>query len=131
LGSRLEGQTKDYGVDIIISEACWELVRDEMICRELGALRVKGKYEPVRIFQLIGEAKDSEARRAFVSTFHQGLECYRAQQWDEAIEHFTRARALSGLTGDKCSDHYIAWCMEYKEAPPPQGWDGVRIATSK
>src|SRR5205085_5780602 len=52
LGARLEGQTKDYGVNIIISEACWELVRGKMQCRELGALRVKGKLEPVHIYEL-------------------------------------------------------------------------------
>jgi adenylate cyclase len=131
LGARLEGQTKDYGVDIIISDACYQLVKHEMACRELGALRVKGKYEPVRIYQLIGELKNAEAKMPFVSTFHQGLDAYRRQAWDEAIEHFTRARALSGLHGDKTSDHYIGWCMEYKESPPPAGWDGVRIATTK
>jgi adenylate cyclase len=131
LGARLEGQTKEYGVDIIISEACYQFVKDEMACRELGALRVKGKYEPVRIFELMGELKDAEPRMPFVSSFHQGLDAFRRQAWDEAIEHFTRARALSGLQGDKTSDHYIAWCMEYKESPPPPDWDGVRIATSK
>lgn len=131
LGARLEGQTKEYGVDIIISEACWKLVKDQMTCRELGALRVIGKNETVRIFQLIGEAKDGEGRRPFLTAFQQGLDCYRARQWDEAIEYFTRARALSGLSGDKCSDHYIGWCMEYKVVSPPVDWDGVRIATSK
>jgi adenylate cyclase len=131
LGARLEGQTKDYGVDIIISDACYQLVKNEMACRELGALRVKGKYEPVRIYQLIGELKDAESKMPFVSTFHQGLDAYRRQAWDEAIEHFSRARALSGLHGDKSSDQYIAWCMDYKESPPPPDWDGVRIATTK
>jgi adenylate cyclase len=131
LGARLEGQTKDYGVDVIISDACYQLVKDEMMCRELGALRVKGKYEPVRIYELIAEKAQGEPRRTFVETFHAGLASFRAQQWDEAIEHFTRARALSGVNGDKCSDHYIMWCLEYKESPPPRDWDGVRIATSK
>jgi adenylate cyclase len=131
LGARLEGQTKDYGVDIIISDACYQLVKDDMTCRELGALRVKGKFEPVRIYELIGEKAASEERMPFVSTFHAGLDAYRGQRWDEAIEHFTRARALSGIEGDKCSDHYIAWCMEYKEEPPGPGWDGVRVATTK
>lgn len=131
LGARLEGQTKDYGVDIIISDACYQLVQGSMLCRELGALRVKGKYEPVRIYQLVSEAKDGGPKQAFVSTFHEGLRAYRERRWDDAIEHFTRARALSGITGDKCSDQYIAECMEYKETPPPPNWDGVRVATSK
>jgi adenylate cyclase len=131
LGSRLEGQTKDYGVDIIVSDATYQLIKDVMMCRELGALRVKGKYEPVRIYQLIGEMKEQGSKKSFVDEFHAGLAQYRAQSWDEAIEHFTRARALSGINGDKTADLYIMWCMEYKEEPPPQGWDGVRVATSK
>lgn len=131
LGSRLEGQTKDYGVDIILSEATWLLVREQMGCRELGALRVKGKNQPVRIFQLLGERAEVASRLPFVESFHAGLAAFRRRGWDEAVEHFTRARALSGVHGDKCSDRYIAWCMEYKESPPPPDWDGVHVATSK
>lgn len=131
LGSRLEGQTKDYGVDIIVSDATYQLIKDVMMCRELGALRVKGKYEPVRIYQLIGEASAQTSKKSFVEEFHAGLAQYRAQSWDTAIEHFTRARALSGVNGDKTADQYIMWCMEYKDDPPPEGWDGVRVATSK
>ncbi|MCK6548088.1 adenylate/guanylate cyclase domain-containing protein [Myxococcota bacterium] len=131
LGARLEGQTKDYGVDILISDACFQLVKDVMLCRELGALRVKGKFEPVKIYELVGERSKSEHRVAFVETFHESLALYRAQRWDDAIAGFTRARALAGPHGDKCSDHYITWCSEYQQTPPPPGWDGVRVATSK
>ncbi|MBK6689873.1 MAG: CHASE2 domain-containing protein [Deltaproteobacteria bacterium] len=131
LGSRLEGQTKDYGVDVIISEDTHEKVKEVMLCRELGALRVKGKLEPVRIYELLGPIGEQQGRLPFVEAFHLGLVSFRARSWDDAAAHFTRARALKGVEGDKCCDNYIAWCMEYKEAPPPSGWDGVRTATSK
>lgn len=131
LGARLEGQTKEYGVEMLISEATQELVKDEMLCRELGSLRVKGKYEPVRIFELIGPRADNAHRLPFVEAFHEGLANFRKQDWEEALASFSRSRALSGAEGDKASDLYIAWCVEYQSAPPPPDWDGVRVATSK
>lgn len=131
LGARLEGQTKDYGVAIILSDACYEQVKEWMMCRELGSIRVKGKFEPVRIFELIGERGTCEGRRPFVDTFHRGLGLFREQRWDEAILAFTEALDLAGEDGDKTTDLYLAWCQEYKEVPPPPGWDGVRVATTK
>ena len=61
-----------------------------MVCRELGALRVKGKQQPVRIYQLIGEAGEAAAtgKAEFVEHFHAGLVCYRARDWDGAITRF-------------------------------------------
>lgn len=131
LGARLEGQTKDYGVEILISEVTHGVVKDEMLCRELGALRVKGKTQPVHIFELIGPHTEHEDRRSFVDCFHEGLGSFRARQWDDASAHFQRARALAGARGDKTSDLYIQWCEEYRHEEPPEDWDGVRVATSK
>jgi adenylate cyclase len=53
LGSRLESLTKEYGVKIIISEFTYEIVKDSFICRELDKVNVKGKKDPVRIYELI------------------------------------------------------------------------------
>ncbi len=131
LGARLEGQTKDYGVDIIISDACCELVKDEMMVRELGSIRVKGKFEPVRIFELVGERAQRQDRLPFIEAFHAGLELFRARRWDDAIARFEEADRLAGEDGDKTSDLYVVWCNEYKEDPPPPSWDGVRVATTK
>jgi adenylate cyclase len=131
LGSRLEGQTKEYGVDIIISDACHAAVKDVMACRELGALRVKGKLEPVRIFQLIKEGRLTGDPAAFVETFHRGLERFRGRAFAEAVTLFGQALELAGPSGDKSSEEYLSLSEEYQESPPPEGWDGVRIATSK
>lgn len=131
LGARLEGQTKDYGVDILISEDTQQAVKDQMLCRELGSLRVKGKLQPVRIFELIGPHAENSDRLTFVTSFHDGLASFRARDWDSASEHFQRARALAGVGGDKSSDLYIQWCQDYRLNPPPDTWDGVRTATSK
>lgn len=131
LGARLEGQTKEYGVKIMISDATYKRVADEMLCRELGSIRVKGKSEPVRIYELVGPRQENKGRETFVDTFHQALTLFRERKWDAAMGQFTTARALGGVHGDKTSDLYIQWCMEFKQNPPPDDWDGVRVATHK
>ncbi len=58
LGSRLEGITKEYGVQVIISEFTYDEVKDRLSCRQLDAVRVKGKVLPVKIYELLGDKKD-------------------------------------------------------------------------
>ncbi|MFO0723211.1 MAG: adenylate/guanylate cyclase domain-containing protein [Myxococcota bacterium] len=131
LGSRLEGQTKDYGVSIIVSDATYALVKDQAACRELGSIRVKGKLEPVRIFELIAIGKLSPEEQAFVDGFHAALAAFRERRFPEAGELFQKANALAGPDGDKTSLDYADLCEEYAVHPPGPTWDGVRVATSK
>lgn len=131
LGSRLEGQTKEYGVDIIISAATFELVKDVMYCRELGHLRVKGKNEPVLIYELISDRPLSIDRRAFVDLFHQALAAFRARDFAGALGLFELARERAGERGDKTTEDYVVECKHLLAHPPPADWDGVRTATGK
>jgi len=128
LGARLEGQTKSYGVGVIISEDCYTRVKGAMACRELGAIKVKGKNEPVRIYELIDEGPLG-AHAQFVDAFHEGLVAFRSRRWDEAITAFTAA--VDRRPGDKTSLDYITECTELKAHPPPEDWDGIHVATSK
>jgi len=130
LGARLEGQTKSYGVDILISEACFDLVKGTMACRELGGIRVKGKLEPVKIYELVGELPLPEPTQAFVDAFHGALARYYGRDFEGALREFERANALRP-NGDKSAKEYAEECREYLAAPPPPEWDGVRVATSK
>jgi adenylate cyclase len=131
LGSRLEGQTKDYGVSIILSDASYALVKDQMACRELGSIRVKGKLEPVRIYELIADGPLSAEERRFVDAFHAALAAFRERRFVEAAAAFEAANELAGPDGDKTSLDYAELCVEYQAAPPGPAWDGVRVATSK
>ncbi len=63
LGSRLEGVTKTYGVKICISEFTYERVKERVYARELDLVRVKGKLEPVRIYELMGLKDDSDLEK--------------------------------------------------------------------
>lgn len=60
LGSRLEGTTKVYSVRLIASEYSYEMIKDKVIARELDLIRVKGKLEPVRIYEVMGLVNEAD-----------------------------------------------------------------------
>ena len=91
LGSRLEGATKDYGIKIMISESTHrKLTNKTLFTRDLDDIRVKGKMEPVKVFELMRPDIMSTERsiRDLMGEFHQGREAYRAQAWEKARKHF-------------------------------------------
>jgi len=128
LGSRLEGINKEYGTNIVISEYTYEAVKDVLLCRELDSVRVKGKKQPVRIYELICERKDAAPHAVYLQRFEAGLERYKQAQWDEAVATFREV--LEMKPGDPPSGLYISRCTELKETPPLP-WDGVFTMTKK
>ncbi|MBD3304992.1 hypothetical protein GF339_01410 [candidate division KSB3 bacterium] len=130
LGSRLEGTNKQYGTNIIISEYTYQHIQGQFVTRELDLVRVKGKAEPVTIYELVGrEGEVAEEMLQGISQFEAGIAAYRAMQWDAAIEHFTAA--LTHYGNDMPSQLYLTRCQTYQQTPPPKGWDGVYIMTTK
>jgi adenylate cyclase len=129
LASRLEGTNKEYGTNIIISEFTYEVVKNELLCRELDAVRVKGKKLPVRIFELLGDKKDAAQWQEFVGRFETGLAKYRTGLWDEAIAAFRGV--LDVKPADFPAKLYIDRCEALKEHPPEGEWDGVFTMTKK
>jgi len=125
LGARLEGANKQYGTGIMISDATYQLVQGEVIARPLDMLRVKGKSEPVKVYELIalrGETLDVKTREA-LNYFQQGYEYYLARHWDWAGNQFRQALQING--GDEPSRLYLERCEEFMKNPPGQDWDGV------
>jgi len=129
LASRLEGLNKEYGTHIIVSEYTQERIKDELLTRELDAVRVKGKKLPVRIFELLGEQKDADLHLPYIRLFEAGLERYRTQQFDKAIALFQQVLTLR--PNDPPSRLYLSRCAELKAQPPAPDWDGVFIMTRK
>jgi len=129
LASRLEGLNKEYGTHIIISENTFERVKNDLIAREIDAVRVKGKRLPVKIYELIGEKKDAPLHEAYIRTFEEALARYRAQQFDEAAGLFEKTLELR--PGDPPSLMYLKRLVELKENPPGADWDGVFTMTRK
>lgn len=129
LGSRLEGTNKEYETRIIFSEGTFAHVQGQVICRRLGAVRVKGKRKPVKIYELrgIGQPQGTEAQA--IAAFEQGLDAYVDQQWDQAQAAFEQAATL--WPDDAPSKSYLEEIVSLRANPPGPGWDGVYTATTK
>ncbi len=129
LGSRLEGLTKAYGVNIIVSESTKSAV-DEFVYRELDLVRVKGKHEPVAIFEPIGHKNDvSKDVTSELARYKQALIAFRKQDWDKAeMEFFNLSRSYPDRLLYQEYQNRIA---NYRQAPPGDDWDGVYTHTSK
>lgn len=130
LGSRLEGINKQYGTRIIISEFTKnQISADEFLYREIDWVRVKGKNEPVKIFELMNRGEVSETQKLQVAKFNSGFQFYMEQQWQKAIAEFNLA--LNYNAADLTSQIYIKRCQDYINQPPGENWDGVFTMTTK
>jgi adenylate cyclase len=129
LASRLEGTNKEYKTNIIISEFTYAAVKDKLVCRELDAVKVKGKKEPVRIYECVSRPEMPRIPKEVLDLFTKGLAAYRAQQWDVATKAFEGALMLRPEDGP--SKIYIERCKTLKLEPPPKDWDGVFVMTKK
>lgn len=129
LGSRLEGLTKQYGVEIICSDTTRRQV-DDWLYRDLDKVRVKGKNEPVGIFEPLGP-RDAVAAplREELKQYRLALQAYRNQDWDQAELQFYRMQQ-SGFE-HKIYAIYLERIAIFKANPPGADWDGVFTFTSK
>jgi adenylate cyclase len=133
LSSRLEGQTKAYGVETLISEECQKRAPDFAVV-ELDLLRVKGKREPARIFALMGDQnrRKDQGFAALADAQARFLEVYRAGRFDEAATLLDQAEAAANAFG--WQQHYyevMRLRLTKLQARPPETWDGVYEATEK
>lgn len=129
LASRLEGINKQYGTRIIISEFTYAQVKDDFVCREVDWVRVKGKAQPVKIYELMDEGKAKGPTEELLKHFQAGYAKYHEKSWRQAQEAFTRA--LNVKPDDEVSKVYLARVEEYLVEPPPENWDGVFVMKTK
>jgi adenylate cyclase len=125
LGSRLEGLNKAYETEILIGENTAQLVEKSFMLREIDIVRVVGREQPVRIYELLaksGTSLPSAQEKAF-SSYAAGLEAYRQRYWGEAYGLFTESLAL--WTGDGPSRIMAERCQIFQKASPSEEWDGV------
>ena len=131
LSSRLEGVTKEYDCDIVLSEHTYALCKQDLLVRELDIIRVKGKQEPVKIYDLIGYRASGlgEQDELFLNLYQQGRDLYTAMDFAQAIERFTQAQVLRPQ--DRAVEIHLERARRYLQSPPPRDWDGVHIMTTK
>lgn len=135
LASRLEGQSKTYGVTIVIGETTYRKSID-LACIELDLIMVKGKTEAVRVFSVLGDDKLAVIPEfiAYTAYHSELLLAYRNQEWAKVREMSLTARTMVddlGLTHNALYDLYEDRMVDYEENPPSAEWDGVFVATSK
>jgi adenylate cyclase len=129
LGSRLEGLTKIYGVNIIVSETTRAEI-PEFVFRELDLVRVKGKNEPVAIFEPIGHKNDLDKEvTSELTAYKQALLYFRAQSLDKAEVDFFNLNRL--YPHRFLYQVYLERITFYRREPPGDDWDGVFTHTSK
>ncbi len=130
--SRLEGQSKTYGVDIVIGEQTAEGC-PHLAFLELDLILVKGKTRPVRILTLVGdEAVAANPAFGALKTSHEAmLSAYRAQKWSSARAHLHACRAEAPELMMPFYALYEHRIREFEATPPPPDWDGVYTATVK
>ena len=125
LASRLEGQSKPYGVKIIVGPKTAAYVRDSYQIVELDLIAVKGKTEPARIFTVLPDFS------IFAETNHMKfLELYREGHWDAAMKCAVKLKLEWNGELSKYYEAMIERIEEYTINPPAK-WDGVFRATSK
>jgi len=129
LGSRLEGLTKVYGVDILVGEATQHAV-PEYEYRELDLVKVKGKDKHVEIIEPVGLNDEvDKSIKDDLKRFKLAMKQYRSQDWEDAKREFF---ALSSVDKErKIYQIYLDRIMKYRENPPPENWDGSFTHTSK
>jgi len=124
LASRLEGINKMYNTFIICSEFTYEMVKDNIACRILDVVRVKGKTKPVAIYEVVGFKDDLSAEmEQFINEYADALKYYMNRQFNDALKIFTRLQIQK--PGDTPSKLLKDRCQRYLINPPGSAWDGV------
>ncbi|MBT3235680.1 MAG: adenylate/guanylate cyclase domain-containing protein [Bdellovibrionales bacterium] len=140
LAARLESAAKQYGIYSMISDATRQMAGDSFVVRKLDIIQVVGKNEPVTTYELIGVVgKTQQVDLDLVEHFHQGLEHYYQQKWEQAMEQFGLALTLEHQRDPQGKEQgkinpsalYLERCEQFKQQPPPTDWDGVYRLTSK
>ena len=130
LASRLEGANKFYETLILLGPRTYELAARDIEAREIDRMRVKGKKEPVVVFELLARKGGlSPEQQRVIETYVEGLEAYKRRDFKTAVVHFEAAMVLD--PGDGPSRVYLERAKEYFMAPPPENWDGVYELKSK
>jgi adenylate cyclase len=129
LASRLEALTKEYGVGILVSENIVNSVPN-VIYRELDRVRVKGKLEPISIYEPIGlKGEVPNQLLDEIDRFHRALDRFRQQKWDDAEASLTKL--MDADPKRKVYRVYMDRITALRAKPPGVNWDGVFTFTTK
>jgi adenylate cyclase len=116
----------------MISEFTYAAVKDELVCRQLDKLVVKGKSLPVTVYELVADKKDlgsNETLGKAIQDYNDALKLYFDRQWIQAALKFERV--LEVWPDDGPSKLYVSRAQHYMHTPPGKDWNGVFTMTTK
>lgn len=130
--SRLEGLTKEFKTDLVISESVRQLIGDDFLCRRVGLIVVVGKTEPTVVYEVLAEKNEMGESR---------MSAGGVARYEEAFDHFLARRFSQAEAGflacekdypdDFCTKSYLQASREFSVTPPPPDWDGRIVMTTK
>ncbi len=131
LAARLESACKQYGAHILISEFTYKQLKGTYYSRELDYVVVKGKTQPVAIYELLDYHTEETYPQMIdaLRQFKSGLTKYRQRKWQDAIQAFEEVLEMN--PADKAAKIYIERCRVIAENPPGEDWDGVWVMEEK
>ncbi|MDP4778812.1 MAG: adenylate/guanylate cyclase domain-containing protein [Akkermansiaceae bacterium] len=143
LAARMESGAKAYGVLSMVTEStyrdCVKYGGDHVVFRNLDKIVVKGRSEPVSIYEVVG-LKDHVEDRTLecLALYAQGLALYQAMDWEGAQRYFLQSVDLEpnqfgGKSGSDINPSriMISRCQQLAIHPPDAGWDGVYLMETK
>jgi len=121
--SRLDGLNKYLGTKILVSD---EVIRDlnGFLAREVGTFLLKGKTQPIVVYELICRAADcATPQKDACAIFAEARQAFTGRFWDEAKQKFMKSDEV--FNGDDVSRFYLKLCAQYRSNPPAEGWNGT------
>ena len=131
LAHRLEGASKLYGTQILVTGKTREAVADRFWLRPIGIVAVKGKKQKTPVFELMGfriEGKNDGVAELCME-FARGFEAYLAGNWEEACSIFKKLSVK--FPEDAPTNFYLLRCKQFRDNPPGPDWRGVEYVESK
>jgi adenylate cyclase len=134
LASRLEGQSKEYGLPIIVGSKTALAVKEKFAILELDFIMVKGKKEPEVIYAIAGREDVAQSGRfqRLRNLTIELMSCYRGRDWEGALAAIERGRKSDEARAlERLFNLYEARIRGYRENPPPADWNGAFALLTK
>jgi adenylate cyclase len=130
LAARLEGLNKIYGTTILIGESTYRIVSSQVVARKVDRVAVKGRSQGVEIHELLAMRDEASPDvLSLVAAYESALEAYFERRWADAEARLDALRTAHGEDGP--ARVLLERVRAYRENPPPEGWGGVYVMTSK
>jgi adenylate cyclase len=127
LASRMEGLTKMYHQQLLISDRLYEAVKDRLLTRPVDRVAVKGKTQGIPIYTAV-DSLDPAAEEAW-KLHTASMKAYYNREFEKAARGFKAV--LQRLPGDYLAEVFLERATTYQTTPPPAGWDGVEVIKTK